>query len=69
MLFKKLNCPGAFDWWCPWQHVWFSGVSSWGFWVPQKGWGAYLWEDWGVAGLSDPFRGMKLGVVLTSGEE
>lgn len=35
-LFKKLNCPGAFDWWCPWQHAWFSGVSSCGFWAPKK---------------------------------
>lgn len=52
----------------PWQHAWFPEVSSWGFWAPQE-WGSCLWEDWAEAGLSDPFRGTKLGVALVRGEE
>ena len=83
-VFKKLNCPGAFDWWCPWQHVLFSGVSSCGFGAPQKqgvvatgrtGWEAesppalFGSEAGHVAGLSDPFRGTKLGAVCFDSRE
>lgn len=41
-LFKKLNCPGDFHRWCPWQQASFSRVPSWGLWVSQKG------RDWGL---------------------
>lgn len=77
---KKLNCFGASDWWCSWQHACFPKVSSLGFWTPRKGWGpplrgllgggepaCHAWpRGWAVAGPYYTFRDWKLWSVLLS---